>query len=333
MMQDKQDERLQALTQWAYTILNESNITIRPVSGDASFRRYFRVQTSIHRYILMDAPPDKESLGPFIQVAQKLLAQGLNVPVILAEERQAGFLLLSDLGDELYLSQLNPENVNELYGDALNALIRIQGADATDLPSYDRSLLLREMNLFRDWLLPQQLGLKDTFQELEPVFELLIQAALEQPVVMVHRDYHSRNLMRLPQQNPGILDFQDAVAGPMTYDLVSLLRDCYIAWPRSQVESWVSGYFRLLKQFGILSDQYTEEQFLVWFDWMGVQRHLKASGIFARLNIRDHKPGYLRDIPRTLQYIHEVCGRYEALMSLKILLEKRVWPRLSLLEA
>lgn len=323
------DLRLQDLTQWVHTHLAEPQARINAVSGDASFRRYFRVTTPAGSYIAMDAPPDKENSEPFIKVAEKLLAQGLNVPIILAKDLQAGFLLLSDLGDEVYLPHLTAASVERLYGDALEALVTIQCTEHHDLPCYDRALLLREMNLFRDWLLPQQLGLTQPFYELDAVFEALIESALAQPVVMVHRDFHSRNLMRLPQNNPGILDFQDAVAGPVTYDLVSLLRDCYIAWPRTQVEDWVKGYHQLLIQSGIVRDSVSEAVFLRWFDWMGVQRHLKASGIFARLNIRDHKPGYLRDIPRTLGYVVEVCAQYEELQPLQHLLQNQVWPRLA----
>ncbi len=312
------DRRLAALEDWISDVLDMAEFEIRPVSVDASFRRYYRVFTGGTTSIVMDAPPDREDTRPYIEIAQRFLALGLNVPEIVHQDIEAGFLLISDLGDKLYLRELCEENVDRLYGDAMGALIVLQAGIFTDsrfLPEYDDALLTREMELFREWYLGRHLQLRLSERQqgvVDRIFARLLQNALEQPKVWVHRDYHSRNLMRTKRNNPGILDFQDAVRGPITYDLVSLLRDCYISWPREQVESWVKGYHRLALESGIpVCD--SEAQFLEWFDRMGMQRHLKAVGIFARLQYRDGKPTYLDDIPRTMGYVLEVCGRYRDL--------------------
>jgi hypothetical protein len=220
---------------------------------------------------------------------------------------------------------LSDETVERLYGDAMDALISLQVSHAVEcsLPGYDRQLLWNEMELFREWYLGRHLGYEQTASEgraLDQVYEVLIDSALQQPQVCVHRDYHSRNLMVVEQNNPGVLDFQDAVRGPVSYDLVSLLRDCYIRWPRERVEGWVLDYHQRAEQAGIIRD-ISGQQFLRWFDLMGVQRHLKASGIFARLNYRDGKPGYLEDIPRTLGYVAEVAAGYPELEALSGLLQ------------
>ncbi len=327
------DQRAAALRDWASEQLNDENIQLAPASADASFRRYFRVHHDKRSYILMDAPPPQEDVRPFVAVARALLQADVHVPQVLAEDVARGFLLLSDLGNQTYLNALNASSVDQLYGDALMALHRIQrgGPGEEALPSYDQALLLREMRLFSDWLIGQylQLPLDDVQDMLEEVYRLLAESALTQPRVCVHRDYHSRNLMLLDENNPGILDFQDAVFGPITYDLVSLLRDCYIRWPKEQVEGWALRFREQAIQSGVLQpDQADEATFLRWFDLMGVQRHLKASGIFARLFVRDAKPGYLADIPRTLGYITEVAPAYPALAPLATLIEERVMPQL-----
>ena len=315
-------ERLKQIEAWLQTSAEFAAADIRPASADASFRRYFRVHTGDASYIVMDAPPEKEDMQPFLKVDTLFLAIGLNVPRVLRADIERGFYLLSDLGDEHYLRALNGDTAQRLYGDALGALlvIQAQGPQAGELPNYDKPMLLREMALFRDWLVGAHLGISLSDEQstlLERSFDLLAESALVQPQVCVHRDYHSRNLMVTARHNPGILDFQDAVIGPLTYDLVSLLRDCYIAWPRTQVEQWALGYRELAVKSGVLRDTLADEtQFLKWFDWMGVQRHLKAAGIFARLYRRDGKPGYLGDIPRTLGYVVEVAARYPELAGL-----------------
>jgi len=322
--------RLNALQDWIQTIMGV-HAPLVPITNDASFRRYFRVVVNGISYIVMDAPPDKENCGPFIDIAQRLQAGGLNAPKIIASDLKQGFLLLSDLGTQLYLSALNEKKAEDLYSDALNALFIMQTRTASDgLPLYDRQLLHGEMNLFTDWLLDKHLNLSLSETEranCETSFKWLSDAALSQPQVFVHRDYHSRNLIITQKNNPGILDFQDAVKGPITYDLVSLLRDCYIAWPREQVEQWAIFYYTQITQIGIINT-INETQFLRWFDWMGIQRHLKASGIFARLYHRDGKAGYLKDIPRTLNYIVEVAIDYPELTALYELLNQRVLPAL-----
>ena len=327
------DERAEALRQWAVRELGDSSLELTPASADASFRRYFRIAHGEETRILMDAPPPQENVRPFVAIARALFAAGVHVPEVLAENPAEGFLLLSDLGNRPYLDELNEATVERLYGDALGALNSIQvcGPGEGSLPPYDRPLLLNEMALFRDWLLGRYLDLdaQQLAPDLDSIFAALAEQALAQPRVCVHRDYHSRNLMVVAQNNPGILDFQDAVFGPITYDLVSLLRDCYIAWPRVQVEDWALGFRELAIQSGTLApDQVDEKTFLRWFDWMGVQRHLKAAGIFARLNVRDAKPGYLKDIPRTLGYIVEVAPGYPELAPLAELIGNRVLPAL-----
>jgi hypothetical protein len=325
--------RIKALQQWLQDDLGFTDYGLEPASTDASFRRYFRVHRAGRSYIAMDAPPPQEDCRPFIQVTQLLFDLGLHVPELLEADAGQGFLLLGDLGTRSYLQALNEETVDRLYGDALAALVVMQacGPDDDRLPAYDRPMLLRELALFPDWLLRAHLGLAlDEAQghSLEAAFALLADNALEQPRVFVHRDYHSRNLMVTGSNNPGILDYQDAVVGPVTYDLVSLLRDCYIRWPRARVEDWALGYRELARQSGILRAEVNEERFLRWFDRMGVQRHLKASGIFARLHHRDGKPGYLADIPRTLGYIVEVAEHDPELGFLGGLIETEVLPRL-----
>lgn len=306
---------------------------ISPASSDASFRSYWRIECNPGTMIVMDAPPENEDCRPFIRIDESLHAIGLNVPRIYRQDLEQGLLLLGDLGTRQYLDELNEHNADRLYGDAIAALLAMQisGPGADDLPPYDHALLMYEMNLFRDWLLLRHLGisLSDEQEEmLLQVFEELARHALAQPKVCVHRDYHSRNLMVTETNNPGILDFQDAVFGPVTYDLVSLLRDCYIAWPQDRVEDWALDYHQQAMQSGVLdrARHADPEQFLGWFDLMGVQRHLKASGIFARLNHRDGKPGYLQDIPRTLAYIVEVSGRHEVLSGLHDFVVGQVMP-------
>lgn len=324
-------ERTALLTDWLQQLQPNRAFDLTPASSDASFRRYFRVTDAHGSQIAMDAPPEKEELGPFIAIAALLGRLGLHVPTVIEQQLQQGFLLLKDLGETPYLDALNQQTVESLYGAALDALLTLQRAPtvASTLPHYDAALLMREMALFHDWFLQCHLGVElnqSEEQQWSAVCELLIESALQQPQVMVHRDYHSRNLM-VTEPNPGIIDFQDAVVGPITYDLVSLLRDCYISWPPQQVALWVDDYHQRLKAHGIASSVETR-QFMQWFDWMGVQRHLKAIGIFARLHIRDGKPGYLADIPRTLNYIIEVTQQYPPLAGLAQLIQDRVVPQI-----
>lgn len=322
-------DRLQHLQQWLQTHLKLDSLPqLVAITNDASFRRYFRVMAHGISYAVMDAPPDKENCTPYVKVARSLRAQGLNAPAIIADDLTQGFLLLTDLGSQLYLAALDETRADALYQDALTALLVMQQIPSDDLPLYDHRLLHNEMDLFTHWLLGKHLNLLLTTTEktaLATIFELLSDNVLTQPQVFVHRDYHSRNLMVVPQHNPGILDFQDAVKGAVTYDLVSLLRDCYIAWPLAQVHDWTHRYYQMAKNAKII-ENIDEVQFLRWFDWMGVQRHLKASGIFARLYHRDGKDGYLKDIPRTLNYIVRVSENYPELMPLGEFISQRVLP-------
>ena len=278
----------------------------------------------------MDAPPDKEDCGPFIRVAAFLQQMGLNAPRVIEVNADEGFLLLSDLGSTQYLSVLrqNEQLDPALYTDAIDSLITMQSKGAAfvaELPPYDERLLRFELSLFSDWLCERHLGIRlagDDLRHWRQLCELLVSSALEQPTVFVHRDYHSRNLMRVGVDNPGILDFQDAVAGPLTYDLVSLLRDCYFSPPPILVSHWVDAFQDNARAARGLS----RDRFLRYFDLMGVQRQLKASGIFCRLNHRDGKPAYMQDIPRTLHYILEIAPRYEELKYLAALVRERILP-------
>jgi len=321
------DDRFESLKQWVADVLAVREYDLRPASGDASFRRYFRITVPGGSYIVMDAPPERENPRRYVEVAGRFHALGLHVPEILEQDLANGFLLISDLGRQSYLAALNDQSADRLYGDAFGALAVLQAGIHVDpefLAPYDAALLRRELEIFREWYLDRHLGVRlDAAQDaaLDAVFQSLVEAALEQPQVWVHRDYHSRNLMVTADNNPGILDFQDAVRGPVAYDLVSLLRDCYIAWPVTRVERWVREYFSLARGSGLpVGDD--PERFHRWFDLMGVQRHLKAAGIFARLLHRDGKPGYLGDIPRTLVYVIQVSARYPVLGALHDLLSR-----------
>ena len=323
-------DRLKLLRQWLQEDLNLTGFSIAPASEDASFRRYFRISWKQETAIVMDAPPERENCAPFLDITARLLAGKVNVPAVRARSLSAGFLLLDDLGTQLYLDVLTAENADRLYADAIAALLRMQDqVEVGGLPAYDEKLLRQEMSLFGDWLLDRHLHLRisPAMQKmLEAAVALLIRSALEQPRVFVHRDYHSRNLLLNPRLNPGIVDYQDAVHGPITYDLVSLLKDCYIKWPRVKVLGWARDYYdrcRLIAGAGLSHDQ-----FLRWFDLMGVQRHLKASGIFARLLHRDNKTGFTRDIPRTLSYILDLEEFYPELSPLAGLIRERVLPGL-----
>ncbi|MEQ9561905.1 MAG: phosphotransferase [Woeseiaceae bacterium] len=324
------DRRFNELRQWLERLGGFEPSSLEPASADASFRRYFRVRSGSKTYVVMDAPPDKEDCGPFIRVAALLQQMGLNAPRVIEVNADEGFLLLSDLGSTQYLSVLrqNRQFDPALYTDAIDSLIVMQSKGAAftaELPPFDERLLRFELSLFSDWLCERHLGIRlagDDLRHWRQLCELLVSSALEQPTVFVHRDFHSRNLMRVDVDNPGILDFQDAVAGPLTYDLVSLLRDCYFSPPPNFVSDWVDAFRDNARAARGLS----RDRFLRYFDLMGVHRQLKASGIFCRLNHRDGKPAYLQDIPRTLQYILEIAPRYEELKYLAALIRERILP-------
>jgi len=322
------DPRAERLGQWVEKWLSRQQAWPQPdgrlqmVSGDASFRRYFRQPLARGSLIAVDAPPEQEDCRPFVAIADVLHRQGLCVPEVLAWSSQEGFMLLTDLGDTLLRPQLDEASANTLYGAAMTALVQLQGTPAPDgyfLPRYDRERLLTEMRLLTGWFIPQYLGLTLADEQaamLEQQFALIADRALAQPTVFVHRDYHSRNLMLTPEGELGIIDFQDAVTGPVTYDLASLLRDAYVSWPEADVRRWVQQFRDELLAAGRLDAAVTPEQFQAWFDWMAAQRHLKIIGIFARLSLRDGKHGYLADIPLVFRYLLDEIAAYEELQPL-----------------
>ncbi|OZA29878.1 MAG: aminoglycoside phosphotransferase [Hydrogenophilales bacterium 17-64-11] len=321
-------ERLQAIQDWAARQLGGDSLDIAPASADASFRRYFRVTAKGRDYIVMDAPPAHEDCRPFIAVARLFDEAGVHVPQVLAQDLQQGFLLLTDLGNATYLSALNEAALNqgvanELYLASNDALIRIQQASRPGvLAEYDRALLTRELMLFPEWYVAKHLGvaMKDEQKTiLDTVFERLLVNNLAQPQVYVHRDWHSRNLM-VSDPNPGILDFQDAVYGPITYDLASIYRDAYVQWDEEMQLDWVIRYWEKARAAHL---PVREDFGAFWrdFEWMGAQRQIKVLGIFARLYHRDGKDGYLKDMPLVMHYLRKVCERYDELKPLLFLLD------------
>jgi aminoglycoside/choline kinase family phosphotransferase len=316
-------ERLHALREWAARQLGGDSLDIAPASADASFRRYFRVTARGRDYLVMDAPPAHEDCRPFIAVARLFGDAGVHVPEVLAQDLEQGFLLLTDLGDTTYLSALNDSTARELYLASNDALIRIQQASRPGvLPEYDRALLTRELMLFPDWYVAKHLGVEMNAQQkaiLDTVFERILANNLAQPQVYVHRDWHSRNLM-VSDPNPGILDFQDAVHGPISYDLASIYRDAYIQWDEEHQLDWVIRYWEKARAARLpVREDFGE--FWRDFEWMGAQRHIKVLGIFARLYHRDGKDGYLKDMPRVMHYLRKVCERYDELKPLLFLLD------------
>ena len=316
------DKRLEELSQW----INETwaDATLSVASADASFRRYFRIHNHNETMIAMDAPPEKEDSTPFIDITQRLLKAGVHAPEIIKQSLDKGFLVLSDLGSTPYLDKLNETTADDLYADALQALIKIQQANTDGLPVYDAALLQQEMQLMPNWFLATHLGIEvdnDQQKIIQQTFDDLTTAILEQPQVFVHRDYHSRNLMVVPKNNPAIIDYQDAVLGAITYDLVSILRDCYIAWPNHKVEQWALSYRDQAVKAGLMQ-AIDDATFIKWFDLMGLQRHIKVLGIFARLYHRDGKENYLNDLPLTLSYVMDVGKKYPETHALIALFEQ-----------
>lgn len=333
------DTRLALLEEWLRRDLSMVPDKLAPASADASFRRYFRVHARGQTFIVMDAPPGREDLGPFISVAKALGAIGVNVPKVLEADRARGFLLLSDLGSTHFLAALSAGADSErLYADAAEALLRIQSRGheaAAALAPYNRAELDRETHVFPEWFLARHLELppdEATRALIGSVAVTLADSALEQPQVFVHKDYHSRNLMLTPADNPGVIDFQDAIRGAITYDLVSLFKDCYVVWPRERVLEWVRRYRRRALELGLAAGAHDQE-LIRWFDLMGVQRHLKVLGVFARLWYRDGKDGYLGDLPTVLKYILDTVGDYPELDELRRYFDEVVVPRFGAAQA
>jgi aminoglycoside/choline kinase family phosphotransferase len=320
-----------ALEYWLKDACNLSPTSVMPMPGDASFRRYFRVQDESQTYVAMDAPLDHENCRPYIAIARALRAKNLLAPEIFASDVEQGFLLISDLGDKLYLNELNSSNAENLYGSALDALSILQSCQSVPewrVPQFTAEFMLQELQIFKEWFLARHLNLTlspGTDKMLADYFIFLTSAASSQPQVFMHRDYHSANLMVLPDAKVGILDFQDAFIGPVTYDLVSLLRDCYIAWPKELVEKLVLQYKEKIGAVAPVSN----EIFLRWFDLMGMQRHLKALLTFSRKYHRDANPNYLQYMPRTLNYVAEVSPKYAECTAFNDFLTHEILPALS----
>ena len=317
-------DRYALIEEWLGRQLRGRAFSFAPASADASFRRYFRVTLAASTLILMDAPPKQEDCRPFIQVAGLMAAAGLHVPLIIAQDLAQGFLLMTDLGPTTYLAALNDGNADELFRDATAALIRWQLASREGvLPPYDEVLLRRELDLFPEWYLKRHLGIElddGQHRSLDTVFRLIIANNLAQPKTYVHRDYMPRNLM-LSNPNPGVLDFQDAVYGPITYDLASLFKDAFLSWDEPRVLDWTIRYWERARaaRLPVHSDF---AEFYRDLEWMGLQRHLKVLGIFARIYHRDGKPAYVKDTPRFLGYVRAVSERYAGLSALLRLLDQ-----------
>ena len=328
MNNSQQDVRQVQLNEWLVATLKHNEFRLTTASADASFRRYFRVHLPAENgvektLIAMDAPPPQENCEPFVRIAALFGEAEIHVPTVIAQDLVQGFLLLSDLGDVTYLSQLNKDSAPSLYQDANNALIKLQVTSKPGvLPDYDAALLTREMQLFPDWYISKHLNVTlDEKQQavLHQTFEVLNQNILAQGKVYVHRDYHARNLM-VCADNPGILDFQDAVYGPITYDLVSLLKDAYISWEEERIIDWCVRYWQAARKVNLpVPEDFSE--FYRDFEYMGAQRHIKVLGIFARLYHRDGKDGYLKDMPLVMMYLRKVCERYIELKPMLRLLD------------
>ncbi|RUR12447.1 aminoglycoside phosphotransferase family protein [Legionella sp. km772] len=319
-------ERESALKEWLKQVIPYPNFNLTPLTGDASFRRYFRVQYQNTSLIVMDAPPGKEDLKPFINISKVLTQAQVPTPELIAMDVEQGFLLLSDLGDVLLLNELNKNTATDYYQKAINTLLMMQKISTKDsqIPAFDKAFMLKEMSLCPDWFLKNYLAL-----ELKPIEEQLMintmdwlaDEVAQQPLVFIHRDYHSRNIMVQESASLAVIDYQDAMQGPLTYDLVSLLKDCYISWPREQVLEWLNYFY----EHQPLAQVYSEEEFIRAFDLCGLQRHLKVLGIFSRLYLRDGKAGYLANLPLTLQYVLQCAETYEELHPFFHFLQNRVY--------
>lgn len=327
MISTHKDDRLASLCRWLTQQSDLAEFRLQPLAGDASFRRYFRIIQSKISYIAMDAPPDKENCAPYVSISRALRAHGLLTPDIMAEELSQGFLLLTDFGDRLLLNELNQTNAEMLYRQALNNLMKLQSCPIPvagwKIPPFTADFMYKELKLFQEWYLQTYLKISlsaATVHMLDQVFLFLAETAASQPQVFMHRDYHSANLMVLPHDQIGTLDFQDAFIGPVTYDLVSLLRDCYIAWPEEQVIQLALHYRNQLNL------AVTDEEFIRWFDLMGLQRHLKALLTFSRKYCRDGNANYLKHIPRTLNYIMLESQRYPECKEFHAFLHETLMP-------
>lgn len=328
---DSTQDRASARLAWTRHTLGDPTLTLASASADASFRSYWRTQHQDRSWVVMDSPPAQEDPRPWLAIGAQLAAAGLHVPAVYAHDLEQGFLLIEDLGRHLYLPALNEDTADALYGDAMDALLHMQTRmDYSDLPPFDHALLVRGLEVMPEWFLSRHLDHTPDCGEwdvLEAAFGVIIRNALEQPRCFVHRDFHSRNLLIVDNNNPGVIDFQGALAGPVTYDLASLLRDAYIVWPRERVEGWVESYRQRLRGVGLVGSEVDRERFLRWFDLTGLHRHIRVLGQFYRLWYRDGKPGYLADVPRIYHYVISVARSYPELADFVALLERHTQGR------
>lgn len=326
------DTRKIALKQWLIQCGLPLSLELKPMINDASFRRYFRVYTPTGTWVAMDAPPPWENCESYVAIARALLTLGLQVPEIIYEDIVQGFLLITDLGEVTYLRALTMHNADQLYDRALKALCLMQGLShipSRTVPLFDKELMWKEWEWHKEWFLGKLLGLSLSViqeKELDSTMMLLVESAMTQPQVFMHRDFHSANLMVLANENVGVLDFQDAFRGPITYDLASLLRDCYIDWPHERVTAWAIQYWQQLQALGVLTKKVSYQEFLRWFDWMGMQRHIKTLFTFARKHLRDQQSHYLKHVPRTLKYLLTISQCYSQCRPLHDYLETKVQP-------
>lgn len=325
------DDRSAARLAWARHATGQATLTLEPASADASFRSYWRGYVDGQPVIVMDSPPEKENPAPWVEIGKRLADAGLHVPTVMVADLEEGFLLIEDLGKRTYLPELNDATVDALYGDALDALLRMQShVDTSGLPSFDHAWQTMEMEIMPTWLLERHLGVTLACEEwdvVEGAFTAILRTLAEQPRAFMHRDFHSRNLLVTAERSPGVIDFQGAMSGPITYDLASLLRDAYIVWDNERVEGWVEAYRLRLLDARLLDEAVDTDRFRRWFDLAGLQRHIKILGLFCRLCYRDGKPGYLDDLPRVLRYVLDTARRHADVAPLADLIEAKIGHR------
>ncbi len=322
---DRADQRLA----WTRQALSDPALQMEVASADASFRSYWRTDSGGSSWIVMDAPPGREDIGPWLDIGARLARAGLHTPAVRASDAAHGFVLMEDLGDRLYLPELDASSADALYAPAIDAILAMQSAVSTDgLPAFDEPWMVMELELMPEWFLRRHLGVEPECEDWDPIesgFRAILDAAHAQPQRFMHRDFHSRNLLVVPDNMPGVIDFQGAMRGPLAYDLASLLRDCYIAWPEERVSAWREGYRRRAVALGLTDAG--EAEFARWFDLVGLQRHIKVLGIFCRLAYRDGKPGYLADLPLVWTYVREVGNRHAQVRPMVALLERAIGGR------
>lgn len=325
------DDRSAARLAWARHATGLPSLDLEPASADASFRSYWRGYVDGQPVIVMDSPPEKENPAPWVEIGKRLHGAGLHTPTVMVADLEQGFLLIEDLGTRTFLPELNEGTVDALYGEALDALLRMQmHVDTSGLPAFDHAWQTMEMELMPSWLLEKHLGVSlacGDWDVIENAFSTIMRTIAEQPRAFMHRDYHSRNLLVTEERSPGVIDFQGAMSGPITYDLASLLRDAYIVWDNERVEGWVEAYRLRLLDARMLDETVDTDRFRRWFDLTGLQRHIKILGLFCRLCYRDGKPGYLADLPRVLRYVLDTARRHADTAPLADLIEAKIGGR------